>query len=239
MLFFLLIYMESVFAKEVIVSLPHSLPPWVIDDSKGLALELVRDTLLQAGHSFMPVFVPLQRLDWALNQTNVDAVAMIENQAIEKVFYSQPIGLYEAVIVTLRSKRITVSSLSSLENLIVISFKGSTEVFPLLASVASKSDNFMEVTDQQGQVSMLFKHRADAIILDRNLFEYWSGQHTDALFRQEPDIIPLSRIIPTSNTNPIFVVFKEQLIRDQFDTALGKMRANGSFERIYAQYLRR
>ncbi|OHU95899.1 hypothetical protein BIW53_08770 [Pseudoalteromonas byunsanensis] len=239
LLLFLLIFIESVLAKEVIVSLPHSLPPWVIDDRRGLALDLVRDTLQQAGYGFMPVFVPLQRLDWALKQTNVDAVAMVENQAIEHVFYSQPIGAYETIVVTLRSRRITVSSVSSLENLVVISFKGSTEVFPLLASVASKSDSFLEVTDQQGQVSMLFKRRADAIILDRNLFEYWARQHTDVSFRQQVDILPLNRIIPTSHSNPIFVVFKEQLIRDRFNTALAQMHSNGSFEQIYAKYLRR
>ncbi|MBD1584535.1 substrate-binding periplasmic protein [Pseudoalteromonas sp. S16_S37] len=239
LLFFSLIYIESVFAKDVIVSLPHSLPPWVIDDRRGLALELVRDTLQQAGYGFMPIFVPLQRLDWALHQSNVDAIAMVENQAIKQVFYSHPIGAYEAIIVTLRSKRITLSSVSKLENLIVISFKGSTEVFPVLASVANKSDNFLEVTDQQGQVSMLFKRRADAIILDRNLFEYWTSQNTDALFRQEVDIIPLNRIIPASHTNPIFVVFKEQIIREQFNAALAEMRSNGRFKQIYAEYLRR
>lgn len=229
----------SCHTKALDVVFPDNLPPWVIDDTRGMALDIVRIAMDQAGYEFKPIFSPLPRLAWMLEQPEVDAVAMVELPDLADVFYSLPLGEFETVIVTLQKNKVRLRNVAYLENIVVSAFKGASQVFPALSGVAERNNLYQELVDQQGQVSMLFMQRTDAIILDKSVFLYWASRGVGEAFRQPVDIVPLHDIIPAAQKNQVYVVFKDEKVRNSFNVALSDMQTNGKFGQVIAEYLGR
>ncbi len=114
----------------------------------------------------------------------------------------------------------------------VISFKGAKDVIPEITELHKEFASYAEIPKQELHTKMLLANRVDAVIADSIVFH----AHTEQLVRdQEVKMKPLSFHHVLKHTD-YTVVFKNKVLRDEFDVCVDKMKATRRAERIKYEF---
>ena len=227
-------------AKNIVVVFPQQIPPWVNNDGTGgIAVEIVKKSLAISGLNLVPHFVPFSRMSKAINEKYVHAVAMVEGRKVKgNFFYSDPTTKFTTSLISLSENKFVLSDIQELRGKRVLAFLDARNVFKDVGLLAKNNLNYEEMSNQQSQVAMLFKKRTDFILIDRNIFNYWRNTltyvNTSAALTFH-DLPSISSIVVESPTE---LVFKNVVLRDQFNTGLRQLRNSGEYLQIVNKHLR-
>ena len=212
-----------------------SLPPYVLQKTdNGLEVDIVREALKDAGYSLTLDYVPFARIAYNMAQKADDcALTINESSGIKGVFYSDSHITYQNVVVTLKSKGFKVSSSADLKGLRVSAFQDAPLYLGAdFAAMAKSNPGYSEVADQATQVKLLFSGRADALVMDINIFKYFRKNIADLDVSQEVTIA--SVVFPPT---PYKVAFTSKEVCDKFNVSLKKLRDSGRYAEIFKNYI--
>lgn len=200
----------------------------------GLESALAIAVLSQAGYQTKVVQVPQARGLSMLKEGLVDAMITLTPGAGEGFYYSQPLIYYRNRAIALHSSGIVLMQVSDLSRYTVASFQNARLLFGSeFANAVARSPGYSEHADQDTLNRLLLNRRVDVIVGDEYIFR---ANPTQAdLNGQRFNIVSYALF----GNSPRHVGFASQELRQQFDAALQKLKANGEYERISQYYRQR
>lgn len=212
-----------------------ALPPYVLKDTNnGLEVDIVRQALQEAGYTLKLDFVPFARVPISLKDKSVDcALTINEASGVTGVFYSQSHITYQNVAVGLKSRGLKIAKAEDLKPLRVVAFQEATSYLGNdFRAMAKANPSYSELANQEAQVKMLFMDRADAVVMDVNIFKYFRQAIKDVEVDAEVTIYP---IFPPTNYK---VAFIDKDVCQKFNAAFGKLKASGKIDAIFKTYIK-
>jgi len=214
-----------------------TLAPWVIPDfDQGILPDLLRATLAD-DYSLKFDYLPYARRILAWRSGKLDVVSDISPTQLANEnlggHYTGPVYVYNNIVVTLASKKLTLLHIDDLYSVSLLAWQGARHTMGNdYARMAKNNPNYNEHPNQKLQVKMLFASRLDAIQLDQRIFHYFREQ-----IRQEGVYnasLPV-RIAPIVNDLDAGFLFKDAHIRDLFMRRYNELSAQ-ELSTIYAHY---
>lgn len=221
-------------ARTLLIATSSSIPPYVITDQhRGIVVEILREVMQMSGHQIEFVYAPNRRVEHMIEERQVDGVYNLAQGALASVYYTDAIIDYHNVAITRQEFSGDITSLSDLTGLRVVVFQNAakflgTEFEQLMRS----SQAFPEVSNQRSQVLMLFRGRADVIIMEQRIFEYFFRQLSSG-----GEIGGGYRIHPLFEPAPRYAAFLDESLRNEFNVGLKKLRDSGRLQAIIERYL--
>jgi len=227
-------------ARDVVVVFPENIPPWVnSEENKGIAVEIVKQSLAYSKHNLVPMYVPFSRMEKAFNKTETDAVAMVEgNKILGPYYYSDVTTKFRTSLISLSKNKIKINTFDDLNNKHILAFLDAKKVFTELAKLAKLNDSYKEISNQESQVALLFKERVDLIIIDRNIFYFWRNSLTNVDTSRVLTFHDLSAISKIQVESPTQTVFKDKQPKKQFNDGLRQLKDSGTFQAIINKNLK-
>ena len=211
-----------------------SLPPYIMQGSDtGVDADIVRQALAAANYTLKLEYVPFARVSVSMASKTADAAFPInEASGVTGVYYSDSHISYQNVVVALKSRGLKVASVSDLSGLRVVAFgEAKNYLGPDFAAMAKANKNYSEIADQESQVKMLYKDRADVLVMDMNIFKYFRQNIKDMDVSQD---YVLYKIFPPTAYK---VAFTSKTVCDRFNTGLKALKASGKYDKIFKTYI--
>lgn len=212
-----------------------SLPPYIMQGAdNGVDADIVRQALAESNYGLKLEYVPFARVSVSMaNKTADCAFPINEASGVTGVFYSDSHISYQNVVVGLTSKALKIASISDLKGLRVVAFgEAKNYLGPEFASMAKANKNYYEIADQESQVKMLFKDRADVLVMDINIFKYFRQNIKGMDVSQ--DVTFYKVFAPTAYK----VAFTSREVCDKFNTGLKSLKASGKYDQIFKTYIK-
>ncbi|HCT2506947.1 substrate-binding periplasmic protein [Aeromonas dhakensis] len=218
------------------VGVSFAIPPYVIEEEgRGIELDLLREAFRGSGYEPSFEYLPLERTFRMLESGRLDAIINVKPGMLDNVFLSQPVIAFHNRVFTLSKTHI--ATLDDMKELRVSAFQRARQVLGgAFASMADQNPRYEEVAKQQGQVHRLMLGRVDAVILEQRVFYYYLAQLATSKYGAE--LYAPSRVRQYDLFAPTHYhfAFRQAVQQRWFDRQLGKMRADGRYERIFASY---
>nr|WP_289847879.1 transporter substrate-binding domain-containing protein [Aliiglaciecola lipolytica] len=203
--------------QNLFVAVGWDKPPYVMNNARtGFEIELIRDVIKSIGYDAQFIQIPYGRSYDTLNMPNIDAVATLSSKRQAKqMTLSKAYIQYQNVVVTLAASQIELTDVQDMSNLSIVGFQSA---FRLLGNgflkMASANPNYREVPDQARQLKLLFSKKAQAIVLDVNIFNHLNRT---LLGKVDEQPVVIHQLFSPSLYR---VGFIEPKIQEQFDKAL-------------------
>lgn len=229
---------QVVQAAELKIGVSLSIPPYVIQESNsGLELELLYQALAVKGHTANIEYLPLARTFHELKEGKLDGIINVKEGMIENVFYSTVAIRYQNCAISLEKNHFSINSINDLNDKTVVAFQRAASLLgDELTQMIKTNPSYQEQARQIQQVYMLMKHRADVVLMDKNIFTYYlrqafiEGKLTDAESKQ---VAICHRIFPPTEYK--FAFLSEQ-IRDDFNLGLQQITEDGTLSALHEKY---
>jgi polar amino acid transport system substrate-binding protein len=211
-----------------------SLPPYIIQGTdNGVDADIVRAALAAENYTLKLEYVPFARVAVSMANKTADAAFPInESSGVTGVYYSDSHISYQNVAVALKSKGLKIASATDLSGLRVVAFgEAPNYLGPEFAAMAKANKKYSEIADQQSQVKMLFKDRADVLIMDINIFKYFRQNIKDMDVSQD---VAFYEIFPPTAYK---VAFTSKDVCDKFNAGLKALKASGKYAQIFKTYI--
>lgn len=227
-------------AAEIKIGVSLSIPPYVIQaTNSGLELELLNQALAVKGHTASIHYLPLARTFHELREGKLDGIINIKDGMLDNVFYSNVAITYQNCAISLEKNHFTINNIDDLKNKQVVSFQRASSLLgEEFAKMVKANSGYQEQARQVQQVYMLMKHRADVVVMDKNIFKYYlkqaylEGKLTENDLKQQA--ICHQIFAPTEYK---FAFLSEQ-IRDDFNAGLKQITQDGSLVALQEKYRR-
>ena len=215
------------------VGYSNTRPPYVMMDFRsGIEVEMVREATRRMGVRFEPVVVPNTRVMVLFQQGALDMVTLATPKAFPDAVLSKPYLFFQNMAIARREDDLQIAALADLAGLRVIAFQNAKRLLgPAFRAALANTTSYAEVADQSRQVVMLSIRRADAVIADRRVFQ-WYNQAVGRLHGVGSAV--RAEFFPVFPPTQYSAGFKSRALRDAFDQAIVDMRADGTYETILA-----
>jgi polar amino acid transport system substrate-binding protein len=219
--------------KELDIAVGWTKPPYVIsNDNSGFELDLVRAVLRSIGHDIIPIYVPFGRSATMLLQGQVDMALTINQRLIDRPeLLSDVYIVYQNVAISLKSKKLTISSIDDLSNYSIVAFQNATIVLGEEFSQTVKlSRLYTELPEQKRQTEMLLLGNTDVVVMDINIFIHFSRELTGV---SQLDKVNIHPVFPPS---PYHVAFNDLALKQQFNVALAEFIQTQAYTDLVNRY---
>lgn len=234
----LMMLMPPSHALEVTMAFGEKIPPFCFPQTdSGIEVEVIGAALAQMGHRLRPRYFPFARVPLAFKDGTVDATMTDLGQDLEAAggHYGDPAVLYDNVLITLSSRRLSVRKPADLKGLSVIAFPGAAKRYPEWLDAVRQAGAYVEINDQVVQVKTLMLGRYDVVLSDRSIFKYFSLQLKREGFAVQPVQLHAFTSVNPKDYRP---VFRSRQVRDDFNAGLRQIKDSGQYQAVYDKYLR-
>lgn len=222
-------------AKEVKMAVGFSVAPYIIQDAdNGIELDIMREALAYKGHTLKTLYIPFIEIDKAFVDKKVDAIATVEEKIGIDGFFSDHVITYRNYAISLAKNNLKINSIADLGDKSVAAFQLATKYLGSeYAEMAKNNPRYREKEERTVQIKLLYDGRMDAVVIDKNIFQYYKNMIADKTDVTQPvvyhDIFP---------ENKYKVVFQDKAIRDDFNEGLKRLRKTGRYEAIFKEYIK-
>lgn len=208
-------------------------PPYILEDTgSGLEIDIIKAAFREMGLPVNFKFYSRKRQLLYFNKERVDAVMTMSTLNGVRGYWSDSYIEYTNVAISLASRQLKINSIAELQNYSIIAFENAHILLgPEFAAVAEKA-TYNEVDNQLSQNNMLYLGRVDTVVADRYVFNYLNNFVEKNLDSQQA--VSYHLVFPRT---PYRMVFHNSVARDIFNQGLAKIKANGIYEALVAQYL--
>ena len=221
---------QQVSAAALNVLVGQNKPPYIrLETVSGYEIELLREVVRRMGHEAVFVFVPNARIRTLLESGNGDIATLQPNDAAEpQLYYSQPYIRYQNVLITRASDELTITHPADLSDKLVVAFQNANKILGAdYRDAVANNPGYLETVDQKAQVDMLFNGRAQAIVLDRNIFMH--HQQTS----NAPTVVKVHELFGSSLYR---AAFREPQLQRDFDRALLSVIMDNWYQQLQLSY---
>ena len=208
-------------AQKLRIGVGLSKPPYIIKETNsGAELDILRRALDIAGYELVPVYLPMKRVLYGLNNGDLDGGITLRPDTPIKGYLSGSMITYQNFAISRADENLTLDNLNALSNLQVLGFQNAKLLLGLnFANAVKDNDRYSEMANQELQVKMLLAGRVQVVISDFRIFlhfkneiEKMSGGNTGVIFHA---LFP-----PTL----YHAGFKSEEVRDRFDKSIGNVK---------------
>ncbi|MBU1309697.1 MAG: transporter substrate-binding domain-containing protein [Gammaproteobacteria bacterium] len=220
----------TVQAAALNVLVGQNKPPYIrLETVSGYELELLREIVRRMGHEAVFVFVPNSRIRGLLESGNGDIASLQPNDTADaELYFSQPYIRYQNVLVSLARDELTITHPADLSDKQVVAFQGASRVLGAdYRDAVVHNTGYLETVDQKAQVDMLFSGRAQAIVLDRNIFMH--HQQTSG----SPAAVQIHELF---NSSLYRAAFRDPQLQRSFDRALLSVLMDNWYQQLQQRY---
>ncbi len=207
-----------------------------MEDDSGLELDIIKAAFRLSGHEVVPLYMPLDRSFKLYESNQLDGVINVKKGMV-KGYYSSDVITFQNCAITLRKNELKIESISDLKGKSVVSFQNAKKILGRpFSEVIGELAYYREVARQKLQVNMLFLGRVDAVILDRNIFDYFRRKVYESI--DIPQKITARKVVYHCIFKPAIykLAFHDEMLRDDFDKGLKAIRDNGTYDNIQRAY---
>lgn len=235
LLLWLAILCQPALARELkIIFLKHT-PPYVIDESHGIVIDLMREALQPSGYTIEPIPLPIGKGFDLFSKGRVDGTANVEENTDLDVYYSSDFIRYHNKAFALKSRSLRIKNIADLKGKKVVAFQRARKSLGKeFGRTMIGNYSYREMSNQESQVNLLLQGEADIAILDESIFQFFRGKLiAEGKVPATVEVDTFEIFQPT-----IFkAAFLERKVRNDFNRGLGTLRRNGRFAAIYKQYV--
>lgn len=218
-----------------------SIPPWVIkDNDSGIELDLLKAAFADSPYRVKPKYVPFALAFDLFDAGELDGVINAKPGVAKHGFLSDPVVTFQNVAVSLAHKGFPEKiDINFLRDKSVVAFqKASYLLGPEFQAMANSNADYEEIGKQELQINLLFVRDVDFIVMDRSIFGYYWDRaiRNSSLAKVRYSFNRDVRIHYIFPPTPYSFLFKNEEIRDKFNTALQAMRDDGRHAEILEQY---
>jgi polar amino acid transport system substrate-binding protein len=173
----ILIFARALQAKELLLIAGWDKPPYINSkQDSGFEIDLMRQVLGKLNHTISILYVPYGRTYETLKSEHADiGLTLSTKSGVPAEILSLPYVTYQNVAINLKKANFKLNSLSDLSQLSVIAFQSASKVLGTdYASIVKSNLLYIELPDQRRQVEMLLIGSVEAVVMDVNIFNYFS-----------------------------------------------------------------
>lgn len=221
-------------AKDLVVGVPRSVPPYVIPETwGGIEYEVVKQALALSGHTLNPKLTVLARVPKEMSAGDIDAGLTMRPETGVDACYSDSHVTYRNYVITLESNKLDINSVADLSDKSVVAFQNAhIYLGEDYARAVGKSSNYREEANQVVQALLLYSGRIQAVVADYNIFRWYAAE-----VRGKVDVTQKLHLHPVFPPTDYHVAFRDPAICAQFNSSLAKLKSSGEFDRIVSRYL--
>ena len=220
-------------AQTLSISVGWNKPPYVIEETNsGFELDMVSAIVASIGYYVSYVYVPFGRSNTLIKVGKVDAaLTMNQRMDINNLVLSQPYISYQNAVISLKGRSIKINSVSDLKSYSIVAFQNASVVLGRdYQQVANISPLYLELPDQRKQVEMLLKGKVDLVVMDINIFNYFSRKLVGSSHISNVDI---HRLFPKTHYN---IAFTKQTLMLEFNKAMKAYKQSDDYTHLVAKY---
>jgi len=230
---------------KLVVAFGVDKPPFVFGrEERGLEVDIVREALKQKGLTFSVEHMSNNRLQVALlTKNNIDCVATVRKND-DGTYYSNDFITFKNYAVTTKKSGIVINRIPDLKGLTIViwqkAYKDLGKEFETVFSPDPPYNSpyfdrqYREVASQENQNRMFWAGRAQVIIVDKTIFEYYRKSLASEVNTSEE--VEYHAIFP--GVTSFQVACREKKVRDDFDEGLKSIKENGIYRRLVETYIR-
>jgi ABC-type amino acid transport substrate-binding protein len=228
---------SSIHARELKIGTGNFPPYFSEKGTDGLFNDLIREAFdLMPQHKL--TFVPEMsnyRLVQSLNDGTVDGAANILAKSKIVGCLSDPVFRYADVAVTRKDHQLKIDSVGDLAEKRIATYQGAkTFLGSEFARVVSTDARlYRELPQQLDQAMSVSTGLSDVSVGDMYIFLYSIKHNSNGKFKA--DQFDIHNVFPVTYS---FMGFHEQILCDEFNVALRKLKKSGRYEAIYSRYLK-
>jgi len=220
-------------AEPLTVGMGLNKPPYVMEGGKaGLEVEIVQQAFAAVGYAIQAQQLPPARGLMLQRAGQLDVLLSVDEGIGGNGYFSESYVTYQNVAMSLAHRKLQIKRIEDLTHYSIAAFQNASvilgERFKLLAS---QHTDYKEYPQQIIQNNLLFNERVDVIVGDRRILHYLTGQLDQQVDASKP--VTIHTVFPPS---PRKAVFKDAGLRDQFNTGLKTIQANGVYDSILKKY---
>lgn len=205
-------------------------PPYIYEqDGKfvGFEIELIEHVTAKMGYQTKFHLVPFARSVKLLDKEGFDAVMTISPKFKAKAAaLSKPYISYKNVAISLKDKQIKIENITDLGKHSIASFQMASKVLGKPFYLASTlSPYYTELSEQSRQLVMLGQGKVDLLVMDVNIFNYFSNDDYPA--------VDVHIIFPRSK---YAMAFKQIEVAEHFDKEMAKFIASPTYKKLAKKY---
>ena len=235
---------DSVLNKNTLnIVAGYNRPPFMFDKTskKGIELDLASKALVLAGYAIGDIQqMSFKKATNVLEKNkNVDVAISVEKVKGSGLFYSEPFMGFDNVVVTRKKDNLSIDSVDDLVDKTVVTWINANKVLGsrfqelFKKGAPTRTQKYREIGDQAEQHRTFFTEQAEAIIVDKTIFDWQKHNFKDELnIDEEYDI---HTIFPQKTY--YYVAFKDKKIRDNFNKALEQLKKEGAYDKVYKHYV--
>ena len=232
-LWLLLVCWHTTEAKDLLVIAGWDKPPYVIShQDSGYEVDLVRQVLATANHRISMLHVPYGRTYETMKQENADiALTLNAKSGVPPEILSQPYITYQNVAISLKKNNIKLNKLSDFRLFSVIAFQSASKVLGNdFASAVKENLLYIELPEQRRQVEMLLVGSVDVVVMDVNIFNYYSRVIKG---ENQMDDVNVYALFPPTHYS---AVISDPELRATFDRAMANFKLSEQYRQLRQQY---
>lgn len=221
-------------SREIVV-VAANLPPMIDLSGEGHEASIIRETLAACGHTVKFKVVPFVRHWTEFKGGSYGAVATVPPEMDLGGVHSSVYIRYQNGVSMLRARGLLIMNLSDLKGSSVIAFKGARDILPGLSQAIPSLSRYDENTDQRIHSNLLFGNRVDVVIGDGLIFAEHNRQLQHRVKSgKRLSFDPHQAVVFTAifSPTPYTMVFKDTVLRDDFDRCFGKLSQSGRIDAI-------
>lgn len=226
------------YAKDLKIGVGN-FPPYFADKGNtGLFTDLILEIFKLMPQHHLKSVVPMSnyRLIVELNEGRVDGSANIFTDAKITGCRTDPIFRYTDVAVSSKERNLHIESIADLKGKSIITYQGAHTFLgkPFQQVTSTEPTMYREVSQPSDQARLLASGKFDVSVGDMYIFLSSIQSWSDA--RYTADHFEIHRLFPDIYSH---MAFQDQALCDEFNVALRTIKKNGTYEAVYAQYLKR
>ena len=208
-------------------------PPYVIQkNNSGFELELIRAIIQRMGKTVDFQYANFGRTSKMLDMSDIDAI-MTTNARVftDPSVLSQPYIKYQNVAVSLAENNLSIERVAELGRYKIVSFQMAHKILGREFQYASlASPLYSQLGDQSKQPGMLFRKRADVLVMDKRIFFYMLQQ---SAWADQTDKVMIHPIFPTTEYS---MAFKDKQNVGLFNAELTKFLNSKEYVQLRKKY---
>lgn len=234
LIFVVLFFIKGIEAKEKVVEIGFgNIPPYAIQSKNdGILVQIFTAAFSAVGFKVIPVFASNKRLLILVSNGDIDGFAHAPKMAKElrqKNIFAAGISFdFMNYAISLKTRGLNIVTRKDLHALRVVAFQNARVIMgEELTKEIPHFKSYKEVASQLSQIHHLGLNRADIIISDRKIFEYFNY-----LYKKETSNTLSVNYHQVFSSNPHIPIFKQKEIRDLFVTGYHKIIRNKKYDGI-------
>jgi ABC-type amino acid transport substrate-binding protein len=216
--------------RHAIIAIPCPYAPYFnAGDNPGREWNLIATALQSSGREAQSIFVSYEE---ALRYAKADLIAGVwvcggMDIPDSGLYPSEPLLERQFVVVTLESRELNIDGINSLKSLAVATHPNIFHVLrPQLGELIEEGDGIQTIPNNLLLATLLTTGKVDALITEKAVFE-----HSLQQLAEEGQPAKPTKFYELFEPVSPRILFKDRILRDQFNTALRKLKELDTIQR--------